>query len=150
VLAGGSYDDSECFFVRPTVFECSDPTDESFTTEYFGPILAVHVYDDGDYDTMLKQMESAPAYGLTGSILARGQGCDRAGDRVPAVLGRQLLHQRQAHGRRGGTAAVRRRPRLGTNDKAGSAQNLMRWGSTRSIKETFVPAKDYRHPHMGS
>jgi 1-pyrroline-5-carboxylate dehydrogenase len=86
VVAGGAYDERQGWFVRPTVLESSDPDNEIFTTEYFGPILGVHVYDDADYAAMLTQM--AP-------------------------------------------------------------QNLMRWTSTRSIKETLVPPTDYRYPHMG-
>jgi 1-pyrroline-5-carboxylate dehydrogenase len=150
VLAGGTYDDSEGFFVRPTVFECTDPTDESFTTEYFGPILAVHVYDDGDYDTMLRQMESAAAYGLTGSILAQDRAAiAQATEFLRFSAGNFYINDKPTG------AVVGQQPfgggrASGTNDKAGSAQNLMRWVSTRSIKETFVPAKDYRHPHMGS
>ncbi len=70
IVAGGSYDDSVGYFVRPTVVECSDPANEVFTTEYFGPFLAVHVYDDENYDEMLTQMESVSDYALTGSVIS--------------------------------------------------------------------------------
>jgi 1-pyrroline-5-carboxylate dehydrogenase len=149
VLAGGSADDSEGFFVRPTIVEGSDPGHEVFATEYFGPVLAVHVYDDADYDTVLAQMESAAPYALTGSIIAQ----DRT---AIAHAQRQLRHAagnfyvndkptgavvgQQPFG--GGRAS-------GTNDKAGAAQNLQRWTSTRSIKETFAPPTDHRYPHQG-
>ena len=149
VLAGGTYDDSEGFFVRPTVFECADPTDASFTTEYFGPILAVHVYEDGAYDAMLRQMESAATYGLTGAVIAQDrQAIAHATEFLRFAAGNFYINDKPTG------AVVGQQPfgggrASGTNDKAGSAQNLMRWVSTRSIKETFVPAKDYRYPHMG-
>lgn len=70
IVAGGSYDDSVGYFVRPTVVECGDPTNEVFTTEYFGPFLAVHVYEDENYDEMLTQMESVSDYALTGAVIS--------------------------------------------------------------------------------
>ena len=148
VIAGGTADDSEGFFVRPTVIEGTDPEHEVFTTEYFGPVLAVHVYDDADYDTVLKQMESAAPYALTGSVIAQ--------DRVAIAHAQRFL--RHAAGNfyvndKPTGAVVGQQPfgggrASGTNDKAGAAQNLLRWTSTRSIKETFVPATDHRYPHM--
>jgi 1-pyrroline-5-carboxylate dehydrogenase len=148
VVAGGTYDDSQGWFVRPTVLECSDPADEIFSTEYFGPILAVHVYPDGRYHRMLEQMESVTPYALTGSIIAQ----DRA-----AVLDAQR-RLRYAAGNfyvndKPTGAVVGQQPfggarASGTNDKAGSIQNLARWTSTRTIKETLVPAVDHRYPHL--
>ena len=149
IVAGGQADDSEGFFVRPTVIEGTDPGHEVFTTEYFGPILAVHVYDDADYDTVLTQMESAAPYALTGAVIAQDRTAIAHAQRflrfaagnfyvndkpTGAVVGQQPFG--------GGRAS-------GTNDKAGAAQNLQRWTSTRSIKETFVPPTDHRYPHMG-
>ncbi|HYX94121.1 MAG TPA: L-glutamate gamma-semialdehyde dehydrogenase [Geodermatophilus sp.] len=149
ILAGGQTDDSEGFFVRPTVIEGTDPEHEVFTTEYFGPILAVHVYDDADYETVLTQMESAAPYALTGAVIAEDRaaiahaqhflrfaaGNFYVNDKpTGAVVGQQPFG--------GGRAS-------GTNDKAGAAQNLQRWTSTRSIKETFVPPTDHRYPHQG-
>jgi 1-pyrroline-5-carboxylate dehydrogenase len=148
VVAGGTADDSEGFFVRPTIIEGTDPAHEVFSTEYFGPVLAVHVYDDADYDAVLTQMESVAPYALTGSVIAQDRAAiahaqkflrNAAGNfyvndkPTGAVVGQQPFG--------GGRAS-------GTNDKAGAPQNLMRWTSTRSIKETFVPAKDHRYPHM--
>jgi 1-pyrroline-5-carboxylate dehydrogenase len=149
VLAGGTYDDSEGWFVRPTVLVGTDPTDEIFRTEYFGPILSVHVYADADYDAMLAQMESISPYALTGSIIAR----DRA----------VIAHATQALRFAAGNFYINDKPTgavvgqqpfggaraSGTNDKAGSPQNLLRWTSTRSIKETLVAPTDHRYPHMG-
>ncbi len=110
IVAGGSYDDSVGYFVRPTVVECSDPENEVFRRSTFGPFLAVHVYEDENYDEMLTQMESASDYALTGSVVS--------GDRAAAVDGEaplrrgQLLHQRQVDRRRRRPAALRRRPFL--------------------------------------
>jgi 1-pyrroline-5-carboxylate dehydrogenase len=149
IVAGGQADDSEGFFVRPTVIEGTDPEHEVFTTEYFGPILAVHVYDDADYETVLTQMESAAPYALTGAVIAEDRAAIAHAQRflrfaagnfyvndkpTGAVVGQQPFG--------GGRAS-------GTNDKAGAAQNLQRWTSTRSIKETFVPPTDHRYPHQG-
>ncbi|MER8071730.1 L-glutamate gamma-semialdehyde dehydrogenase [Streptomyces sp. NPDC094034] len=149
IVAGGTYDDSVGYFVRPTVIACTDPENEVFTTEYFGPILAVHVYDDADYETVLAQMESVSAYALTGSIIA--------GDRAAAADAMEKL--RYAAGNfyindKSTGAVVGQQPfgggrASGTNDKAGAPQNLMRWTLTRAIKETLVPPTDYRYPHMG-
>ncbi|MCZ2828652.1 L-glutamate gamma-semialdehyde dehydrogenase [Modestobacter sp. VKM Ac-2986] len=148
VVAGGTADDSEGFFVRPTVIEGTDPGHEVFSTEYFGPVLAVHVYDDADYDTVLRQMESVAPYALTGSVIAQ--------DRVAIAHAQRFL--RHAAGNfyvndKPTGAVVGQQPfgggrASGTNDKAGAAQNLLRWTSARSIKETFVPATDHRYPHM--
>jgi len=149
IIAGGTYDDAEGYFVRPTVLVSTDPTDEIFSTEYFGPILSVHVYDDADYDTVVDQMESFSTYALTGSIIAT----DRA------VIADAMLRLRHAAGNfyindKPTGAVVGQQPfggsrASGTNDKAGSPQNLQRWTSTRSIKETFVPATNHIYPHMG-
>ncbi len=149
VLAGGTYDDSEGFFVRPTILRGSDPTHEIFTTEYFGPILGVFVYDDADYDSVVAQAADAAPYALTGAVFAQDRQAvadamqtlrNSAGNfyvndkPTGAVVGQQPF---------GGARAS------GTNDKAGSHLNLLRWCSPRTIKETMVPPTDYRYPHMG-
>jgi 1-pyrroline-5-carboxylate dehydrogenase len=148
ILAGGTYDDSEGWFIRPTVLVGTDPTDEIFTTEYFGPILAIHVYDDADYATMLTQVDSMSPYALTGSIIAQDRN----------AIAKATAHLRYSAGNfyindKPTGAVVGQQPfggarASGTNDKAGSPQNLLRWTSTRSIKETFTPPVDYRYPHM--
>jgi 1-pyrroline-5-carboxylate dehydrogenase len=149
VIAGGTYDDSQGWFVRPTVLESTDPTNEIFTTEYFGPILGVHVYDDADYDSMLTQMESVASYALTGAVIAQDRAAiAAASDYLRFAAGNFYINDKPTG------AVVGQQPfgggrASGTNDKAGAAQNLMRWTSTRSIKETFVPPTDYRYPHMG-
>ncbi|GGL28599.1 L-glutamate gamma-semialdehyde dehydrogenase [Phycicoccus endophyticus] len=149
VLAGGTYDDSEGWFVRPTVVESSDPGDEMFSTEYFGPILAVHVFPDRQYDTVLDQMESVAPYALTGAVIAQDRAAIAdATERLRFAAGNFYVNDKPTG------AVVGQQPfgggrASGTNDKAGSAANLMRWTSTRSIKETFVPPTDHRYPHMG-
>jgi 1-pyrroline-5-carboxylate dehydrogenase len=149
VLAGGTCDDSEGWFVRPTVLQSTDPANEVFTTEYFGPILGVLVYDDADYDAMLRQMESVAPYGLTGSIIAQDRRAVTAAmEHLRFAAGNFYVNDKPTG------AVVGQQPfgggrASGTNDKAGAAQNLLRWTSTRSVKETFVPPTDYRYPHMG-
>jgi len=149
VVAGGSCDDSVGWFVRPTVVEGGDPTDEMFKTEYFGPILAVHVFDDADFESVVTQMESFSPYALTGSIIAQDRRAIAwANDRLRFAAGNFYINDKPTG------AVVGQQPfggarASGTNDKAGAPQNLMRWTSTRSIKETFVAPTDYRYPHMG-
>ncbi len=150
VHVGGGVDGSEGYFVQPTVLESADPTDEIFVKEYFGPILGVHVYDDADYDTVLTQMESAAPYALTGSIVARDRAAiASAAERLRYAAGNFYINDKPTG------AVVGQQPfggarASGTNDKAGSVFNLIRWVSARSIKETLAPPTDHRYPHMGS
>ncbi len=149
VLAGGTYDDSVGWFVRPTVLVGTDPTDEAFTTEYFGPILSLHVYDDGDWDRVLAQVESGVDYALTGAVIARDRGVIEQATRVLRFAAGNFYVNDKPTG-----AVVGQQPfgggrASGTNDKAGSRQNLQRWTSTRTIKETFVPPTRHEYPHMG-
>ncbi|MDG6108363.1 L-glutamate gamma-semialdehyde dehydrogenase [Dactylosporangium aurantiacum] len=149
VVAGGTTDDSEGFFVRPTVVEATDPAHEVFTTEYFGPILGVHVYPDADYDAVVTQAESVAPYALTGSIFATDrQAIERASHALRFAAGNFYVNDKPTG------AVVGQQPfgggrASGTNDKAGSWHNLLRWTSPRTIKETFVPPTDHRYPHMG-
>lgn len=148
IAAGGQTDDSVGWFVRPTVIVGEDPTDEIFTTEYFGPILAVHVYEDGDFEKIVSQAESASPYALTGAIIAQDRAAiNWASKTLRFAAGNFYVNDKPTG------AVVGQQPfgggrASGTNDKAGAPQNLLRWTSTRSIKETFVPAVDYRYPHM--
>lgn len=149
VLAGGTYDDSVGYFVRPTVLEIGDADNEMFSTEYFGPILAVHVYPDRQFDTVLDQMESVAPYALTGSIIAMDRvAIADATRRLRFAAGNFYINDKPTG------AVVGQQPfgggrASGTNDKAGSPANLMRWTSPRSIKETFVAPTSYEYPHMG-
>ncbi|ROO90624.1 delta-1-pyrroline-5-carboxylate dehydrogenase [Actinocorallia herbida] len=149
VLVGGTYDDAEGYFVRPTVLVSDDPAHEIFRDEYFGPVLSVHVYEDAAYDAMLAQMEKASAYGLTGSIIARDRAAvAHATEALRFAAGNFYINDKPTG------AVVGQQPfgggrASGTNDKAGSLQNLLRWTSTRTIKETFVPPTTHGYPHMG-
>ncbi|MFC5744241.1 L-glutamate gamma-semialdehyde dehydrogenase [Actinomadura rugatobispora] len=150
VLAGGTLDDSEGWFVRPTVLESTDPDDEIFVKEYFGPIVGVHVYDDGDYDAMLDQMEGVAEYALTGAIVARDRAAIAAAtERLRFAAGNFYINDKPT-GSIVGQQPFGGARASGTNDKAGSIVNLTRWASMRSIKETFVAPTDYRYPHMDS
>ncbi|UAL30750.1 L-glutamate gamma-semialdehyde dehydrogenase [Nocardioides rotundus] len=148
LLAGGQTDDSVGYFVRPTIVQSTDPTDPMFSTEYFGPILAVYVYDDARFESVVQQMESFAPYALTGAIIAQDRDAVAwAGEALRDAAGNFYINDKPTG------AVVGQQPfggarASGTNDKAGAPQNLMRWTSTRSIKENFVPPKDYRYPHM--
>jgi 1-pyrroline-5-carboxylate dehydrogenase len=149
ILAGGTADDAEGFFVKPTVLQSPDPADEIFTTEYFGPILAVHVYPDGAYAEVLAQAADVAPYALTGSILAADrEAIARATEALRYSAGNFYINDKPTG------AVVGQQPfggarASGTDDKAGSIFNLTRWVSARAIKELFVPPTDYRYPHMG-
>ena len=149
VLTGGRTDDREGYFVAPTVLECTDPADEVFTTEYFGPILAVHPYPDDAYADMLAQAADVAPYALTGAILAQDRAAiAEAAEKLRFSAGNFYINDKPTG------AVVGQQPfggarASGTNDKAGSVFNLIRWVSPRAIKELFVPPTDYRYPHMG-
>ncbi|HZG98154.1 MAG TPA: L-glutamate gamma-semialdehyde dehydrogenase [Nocardioidaceae bacterium] len=149
VLAGGRYDDSEGWFVRPTVVVSDDVSDEMFSTEYFGPILSVHIYDDADYDRVVTQMESVAAYALTGAVIASDRhAIVEAQEKLRYAAGNFYVNDKPTG------AVVGQQPfgggrASGTNDKAGAMQNLMRWTSTRAVKETFNPPTSHEYPYMG-
>jgi 1-pyrroline-5-carboxylate dehydrogenase len=149
IVAGGTADDSVGWFVRPTLFECTDAAHETFTTEYFGPILGVHVFDDARFAEVVEQAESIAPYALTGSIFATDRRVvEWASDKLRYAAGNFYINDKPTG------AVVGQQPfggarASGTNDKAGSWQNLVRWMSPRTIKETFVAPTDHRYPHMG-
>jgi 1-pyrroline-5-carboxylate dehydrogenase len=149
VAVGGECDDSEGYFVRPTVLLSDDPTDEAFREEYFGPILALHVYDDDRWDDVLGVVDAGSTYGLTGAVIADDRSAVLAAqDRLRYAAGNFYVNDKPTG------AVVGQQPfggsrASGTNDKAGSALNLLRWTSARSIKETFVPPTNHLYPHMG-
>lgn len=149
IVAGGGTDDSEGWFVEPTLVQAEDPSYRMMCDELFGPILAVHVYPDDRWTETLELVDRTSPYALTGAIFARDRDVIQHADRVlryaagnyyvndkptGAVVGQQPFG--------GGRAS-------GTNDKAGSPLNLSRWVSPRTIKETFVPPTDYRYPFLG-
>jgi len=148
VAAGGVCDDSEGYFIRPTVALSKDPTNEFFTDEYFGPLLGVHVFDDRRYASVMDQMEGIAQYALTGSIIAQDRAAiAEARETLRFAAGNFYINDKPTG------AVVGQQPfggarASGTNDKAGAPQNLLRWTSARSIKETLVPPTDHTHPHM--
>ncbi|WP_069164220.1 L-glutamate gamma-semialdehyde dehydrogenase [Nocardia altamirensis] len=151
IPVGGTYDDSEGWFVQPTVLLADDPHDESFATEYFGPVLSVYVYDDaepGAYAAILAEAESATPYALTGAVFARDRAAiEQAGAALRFAAGNFYINDKPTG------AVVGQQPfggarASGTDDKAGSPLNLLRWVAPRTIKETFVPPTGYRYPHM--
>jgi 1-pyrroline-5-carboxylate dehydrogenase len=149
ILTGGTADDGEGYFVAPTVLLGADPEHEIFRTEYFGPVLAVHVYEDGDYERVLRQLDGVSPYGLTGSIIATDRAAiAHATQELRFTAGNFYINDKPTG------AVVGQQPfgggrGSGTNDKAGAMHNLLRWVSPRSIKETFVPPIDYHYPHQG-
>ncbi|MEU9078861.1 L-glutamate gamma-semialdehyde dehydrogenase [Kitasatospora sp. NPDC004745] len=149
LAAGGQYDDAIGWFVRPTVLVSSDHRNEMFRTEYFGPILAVHVYEDSRWDDVLGRVDAGAPYGLTGSVIAQDRyAVAQAVEALRFAAGNFYINDKPTG------AVVGQQPfgggrASGTNDKAGAAQNLLRWTSARAIKETFVPPVRYGYPHMG-
>jgi 1-pyrroline-5-carboxylate dehydrogenase len=152
VLAGGGYDDSHGYFVRPTVLLGSDPRDEIFGREYFGPLLAVHVYDDSTaagFTDVLQAVDSASPYALTGAVIAQDRAAVAAASEALRFTAGNFYVNDKPTG-----AVVGQQPfgggrASGTNDKAGSMANLMRWISPRSVKENFVPPTSVGYPHQG-
>jgi 1-pyrroline-5-carboxylate dehydrogenase len=148
VLAGGTADDTEGFFVRPTVLVGSDPRHEAFVQEYFGPVLSVFVYDDADWDATLDLVDSTAPYALTGAVFADDAvAVAQAADRLRFTAGNFYVNDKPTG------AVVGQQPfggarASGTNDKAGSVLNLQRWVSPRAIKETFAAPTTVNYPHQ--
>ena len=149
VLAGGQADDRVGFFVDPTVLVSDDPGHEVFSTEYFGPVLAVHVYDDADWSSTLDLVDRTAPYALTGAVIADDPyAVAQASQRLRFTAGNFYVNDKPTG------AVVGQQPfggarQSGTNDKAGSALNLQRWTSPRTLKTTFVPPHGHAYPHMG-
>jgi 1-pyrroline-5-carboxylate dehydrogenase len=148
VLVGGEVDDSEGYFVQPTVIETSDPDFRLMKEELFGPIVTAYVYDERRYDDTLDVVDRTASYALTGAVFSRDRaGIDRAHEKLRHAAGNFYVNDKPTG------AVVGQQPfggarASGTNDKAGSMWNLIRWVSPRTIKETFVPPTDYRYPFM--
>ncbi len=154
IVVGGNYDKSKGYFIEPTVILTTDPHYTTMETELFGPVVTIYVYDDTNFDEnkwadICETVDNTSMYGLTGAILS--------GDRYAAAQATDLLQNAAGNfyiNDKPTGAVVGQQPfggarSSGTNDKAGSKMNLMRWISVRLIKETFVPATDYRYPFMG-
>ncbi len=149
IVVGGGTDDSEGWFVEPTVMVTEDPRYDTMKRELFGPILTVYVYDDAKWSETLELVDTTSPYGLTGAVFARDRAVIReADDALRHAAGNFYINDKPTG------SVVGQQPfggarESGTNDKAGSILNLYRWVSPRSVKETFVPPLDWRYPHMG-
>ena len=148
IIAGGEHDDSEGYFIRPTIIQSHKPDYESMCDEIFGPVITVYVYPDSDWSAVLELVESTSPYGLTGAVFSRDRAALReARDALRFTAGNFYINDKPTG------AVVGQQPfgggrASGTNDKAGSVMNLLRWTSAQSIKETLVPSTDYRYPFM--
>lgn len=149
VIAGGNYDKSKGYFIEPTVILTTNPKYETMYTELFGPVVTVYVYEDKDWSETLKLVDGTSEYGLTGAVLSGDRySIDEATKALQNAAGNFYINDKPTG------AVVGQQPfggarASGTNDKAGSMQNLLRWVSPRLIKETFVTPEDYRYPFLG-
>ncbi|TMM28303.1 MAG: L-glutamate gamma-semialdehyde dehydrogenase [Actinobacteria bacterium] len=148
VLVGGGIADEEGFFVEPTVIETEDPEFRTMREELFGPVVTAYVYPEKQWDDTLDLVDRTARYGLTGAVFARDrEAIEDAHEKLEYAAGNFYINDKPTG------AVVGQQPfggarASGTNDKAGSMWNLIRWVSPRTIKETFVPPKDYRYPYM--
>lgn len=148
VLAGGNYDKSKGYFIEPTVLLTKDPNYITMCEELFGPVLTIYVYDDKDFEKTLEIIDKTSIYALTGAVLAQDRyALAKATDALKNSAGNFYINDKCTG------AVVGQQPfggarGSGTNDKAGSMINLLRWVSPRTIKETFDPPKDYRYPFL--
>ncbi|HWC34914.1 MAG TPA: L-glutamate gamma-semialdehyde dehydrogenase [Mycobacteriales bacterium] len=149
VLAGGKADDEQGFFIEPTVLVGTDPTHEVFTTELFGPVLAVHVYDDADYENTLRLIDRATPFALTGAVFATDPEALAVAHEILRFTAGNFYVNDKPTGAVVGQQPFGGARASGTNDKAGSAYNLLRWTSPRVVKHTLQPTLEWRYPHMG-
>jgi len=149
LIAGGGYDKTKGWFIEPTVLKVNDPYYVTMCTELFGPVLTVYVYEDDKFDEILDVVDKTSVYALTGSIISQDRyAIDKATYHLRNAAGNFYINDKPTG------AVVGQQPfggarGSGTNDKAGSMINLLRWVSPRTIKETFDPPKDYRYPFLG-
>jgi len=149
IIAGGTYDDSTGYFVKPTVIVTTDPKFKTMEEEIFGPVLTIYVYEDDDFEETLDLCDSTSPYALTGAIWARDRyALNQMADRLRQAAGNFYINDKPT------AAVVNQQPfggsrKSGTNDKAGSIANLYRWVSMRSMKETFAAPLDWTYPYMG-
>ncbi|TGV03180.1 L-glutamate gamma-semialdehyde dehydrogenase [Flavivirga rizhaonensis] len=149
IIVGGNYDKSKGYFIEPTVIVTKDPKYTTMCTELFGPVITIYVYEDDAYAETLKLVDETSEYALTGAILSTDRyAVTQATEALQNAAGNFYINDKPTG------AVVGQQPfggarASGTNDKAGSAQNLLRWVSPRMIKETFVTPTDYRYPFLG-
>ncbi len=149
VLAGGTSDDSVGYFVRPTLVESAGMGHESFHQEFFGPLLALHIYDDARWPDILDQLSAPSPFGLTGAVFGHERAAIAEATKVLRFAAGNLYLNDKPTGAIVGQQPFGGARSSGTNDKAGSALNLLRWLSPRSIKEALVSATEHRHRHQG-
>ena len=148
IIAGGGYDKSKGYFIEPTVILTTNPDYETMSLELFGPVITIYIYKDENYSQTLKLIDNTSEYALTGAIFSTDRyAIDQATKALVNAAGNFYINDKPTG------AVVGQQPfggarASGTNDKAGSAQNLLRWVSPRMIKETFVSPKDYRYPFL--
>jgi 1-pyrroline-5-carboxylate dehydrogenase len=148
VIAGGSFDKSEGFFIRPTIIQAYNPHFISMEEEIFGPVLTVFVYDDKDLDQAIALCDTTSPFGLTGAVFARDRiAAAKICEQLRYAAGNFYINDKPT-GAIVGLQPFGGSRASGTNDKAGGEFNLIRWISPRTIKETFVPATDYLYPYM--
>jgi len=149
ILVGGDFDKSKGWFIHPTIIETKDPKYVTMCEEIFGPVLTIYIYDDAKFEETLELVDSTSPYALTGAVIAQDkQAVELATHKLRQSAGNFYINDKPTG------AVVGQQPfggarASGTNDKAGSMINLYRWLSARTIKETFVPAVDYRYSFLG-
>ena len=149
IVAGGNYDKSVGYFIEPTVILAKTPRYTTMETELFGPVITIYVYNENDFENTLELVDTTSEYALTGAIFSRDRyAIELASEKLKNCAGNFYINDKPTG------AVVSQQPfgggrSSGTNDKAGSSLNLLRWVSPRTIKETFVPAEDYRYPFLG-
>ena len=148
VVVGGGYDDSEGWFVEPTVIQTGDPGFRTMREELFGPVVTTYVYDESKWSDTLRLVDETAVYGLTGAIFSEDRGAVKEAQEALAYAAGNFYVNDKPTGAVVGQQPFGGARASGTNDKAGSMWNLIRWVSPRSIKETFVPPRDYRYPFL--
>lgn len=149
IIAGGGYDKSKGYFIEPTVVVTKDPKSKTICEEIFGPVVTIYVYQEERFEETLELVNSTSPYALTGSIISKDRyAIELASKKLVNAAGNFYINDKPTG------AVVGQQPfggarASGTNDKAGSALNLLRWVSPRTIKETFVPPTDYKYPFLG-
>ncbi|MFA5161000.1 MAG: L-glutamate gamma-semialdehyde dehydrogenase [Elusimicrobiales bacterium] len=148
VIIGGECDDSQGYYINPTVIEAKDPLFRTMREEIFGPVLTVHVYDDKNLAGALRLCDSSSPYALTGAVFADDRAAIEKISRALANTAGNFYINDKPTGAVVGQQPFGGARASGTNDKAGSMLNLLRWTSPRAVKETFVPPADYRYPFL--
>jgi 1-pyrroline-5-carboxylate dehydrogenase len=150
IVIGGHYDKSKGYFIEPTIALTTNPRFFSMEEELFGPVLTLYLYDENEYEETLKLCDETSIYALTGSIFAKDRVAVVTADRILRFAAGNFYINDKPTGAVVGQQPFGGARGSGTNDKAGSPINLLRWFSPRTIKENFNPPTDYRYPFLGS